>query len=196
MGRQIKFSGVAIGYNKSQTRDELWSKFTLLIKRFSVHNSQSPAVIHCVNLRCQHQYNLFFSLQLCSVVESKHVCVCLCVCGRGGWYFAPTAQHCLDHWPPWVADQPLYQLYQVLRRSHRGVLSEGFVFFFHFMLWWPRLCWPESVRVCVCTLGLTRGQCRIRGRISGTELDSRTWRFPLEERQKKRLSPSAEEMFI
>lgn len=41
----------------------------------------------------------------------------------------------------------------------------------------------------MCTLGLTWGQCRISGRISGTELDKRTWRFPLEEvRQKKTLS--------
>lgn len=128
--RPIKFSEVVIGYDKSHTRDELWSKFALLIKRFSVHNSQSPAVIHCVNLRCQHQYNLFFSLQLCSPVESKPVCV---------WGEAPPTpthpptpipQHCLDHWPPWAADQPLYQLYQVLRRSHWGFCPKGVCFLF------------------------------------------------------------------
>lgn len=98
----------------------------------------------------------------------------------------------MDHWPSLVADQATLSALSGAVLFHRGWVGEseggrGVVFFFHFMLWWPRLCWPGSV--CMCTLGLTWGQCRISGRISGTELDKRTWRFPLEKvRQKKTLS--------
>lgn len=105
--------------------------------------------------------------------------LCVSVCAERSPPSLPlTSQHCLDHWPPWVARSATLSAVSGAAPLPPGVLSEGFVFFFHFMLWWPRLCWPESSGARVCTLGPARGRCRISGRISGTELDSRTWGFP------------------